>query len=197
MCLYLIKINVILNRLFDLLDNKYEGSKDMTCLDAQSHIIAYIEDGLDKDKKIEFLNHVKGCDNCKEELDIYYTMIEGMHRMDNNLPISVDFRSELSNRMDRELRQNRNRRGFFRYSFLVVLLGVLGFAIAGYINFLNIIHADEQQKLKNKQGEYYYSSTFDDVMFEPDSRTLNINIEPKVEEERSFYSKIREYNIYK
>ena len=169
----------------------------MTCLEAQSKIIAYIEDNLEKDKKIEFLKHVKGCKDCKEELDIYYTMIEGMHRMDNNLPISVDFKTELSNRMDRELRQNRNRRGFFRYSILIVILGILGFSIAWYINFLNLVHDNEQQKLKELQGMYYYSKTFDDVLFDVDSQTVNVNVEPEQEEEKSFYSKIRDYNAYK
>lgn len=169
----------------------------MTCLEAQSQIIAYIEDNLDKDKKIEFLKHVKGCDDCKEELDIYYTMIEGMHRMDNNLPVSVDFKSELSNRMERELKQSRKKKEFFAYSTLIVIVGVLGFAIAGYINFLNIVHEQEQQKIKDLQGEYYYSSNFDDIIFDPESRMLNINAEPPKEEEESFYSKIRDYNVYK
>ena len=162
----------------------------MTCLEAQSNIIAYIEGDLDKETRIDFLKHIKSCDDCREELDIYYTMIEGMRQLDSNLPISRDFSSELETKINRELRQNKKKKDFFRSS----IVGILGFAIFGYINFLNILYADEQNKLKENQGEYYYSDNFDDIIFEPENKLLNINVEPEVEEEKSFYSKIREFN---
>lgn len=169
----------------------------MTCLEAQSNIIAYIENGLDKDKKIEFLKHVRNCDDCMEELDIYYTMIEGMHQMDSNLPISRDFKAELETRIDRELKQNRNKKSFVRSSVVIAVLAILFFAIAGYINFLEILYNDEQTKIKEQQGDYYYSAYFDDYMFEPEEKLLNINVEPEVTTEQSFYSKIRDYNAGK
>ena len=168
----------------------------MTCLEAQSRIIAYIEDNLDKDKKIEFLKHVKNCNDCKEELDIYYTMLEGIHRMDNNLPVSLDYSLELTNKMERELKQNKKKREFFTCSVLVVILGVLGFSIAGYINFLRIVYEDEQQSIKDKQGQYYYSDTFDDYLFFFFKRMLNINVEPEIKEQPGFYKRIREYNVF-
>lgn len=169
----------------------------MTCLEAQSNIIAYIENGLDKDKKIEFLKHVRNCDDCMEELDIYYTMIEGMHQMDSNLPISRDFKAELEMRIDRELKQNRNKKSFVRSSVVIAVLAILFFVIAGYINFLEILYNDEQAKIKEKQGDYYYSAYFDDYIFEPEEKLLNINVEPEVTTEQSFYSKIRDYNAGK
>ncbi len=166
----------------------------MTCLEAQSNIIAYIEGDLDKETRIDFLKHIKSCDDCREELDIYYTMIEGMRQLDSNLPISRDFSSELETKINRELRQNKKKKDFFRSSIVIVIVGILGFAIFGYINFLNILYADEQNKLKENQGEYYYSDNFDDILFKPENKLLNINVEPEIEEEKSFYSKIREFN---
>ena len=86
----------------------------------------------------------------------------------------------------------------FVYTFSVIIIGIACFAIIGYINFLSIIHADEQNKLKEKQGDYYYSDTFDDILFEPDSKMLSINVESDIEDEsdNTFYSRIREYNAY-
>lgn len=57
------------------------------------------------------------------------------------------------------------------------------------------MHNDEQKKLKEAQGEYYFSETFDDILFEPyeEENVLSINITQ--EEETDFYEKIREYKI--
>lgn len=169
----------------------------MTCLEAQSNIIAYIENGLDKDKKIEFLKHIQNCNDCKEELDIYYTMIEGMRQMDDNIPLTKDFHQALEERIERDLKQTRKKKEFAAYTFSLILIGIAGFAIIGYINFLNIIHADEQNKLKEMQGEYYYSDTFDDILFEPDANIVSINVDSDDNEgNRTFYSRVREYNAY-
>ena len=166
----------------------------MTCLEAQTKIIAYIDGNLDKETRIDFLRHIKTCDDCKEELDIYYTMIEGMHQMDSNLPLSKDFSTELQMQIDRELKQSKKKKELLRYSVIIVLIGVLGFGIIGYINFLNILYSNEQNKIKEAQGDYYYSDNFDDVLFEPETRLLNINIDTDTTEEPSFYSRIRQYN---
>ena len=166
----------------------------MTCLDAQTKIISYIDGGLDKETRIDFLKHIKSCEDCKEELDIYYTMIEGMRQMDSNLPISSDFSAELQRRIDKELKQSKKQKELVRYSVFVILFVVLSFGIIGYINFLNILYSDEQDNIKKAQGEYYYSDNFDDILFEPETKIMNINIDNDTTEEATFYSKIREFN---
>ena len=167
----------------------------MTCLEAQSKIIAYIDHNLEKDEKIEFLTHVKNCQDCKEELNIYYTMIEGMRQLDGNLPLSKDFTLELNNRIERELKQNRKRKEFFLSSVCIVIIGVIGFTVFGYINFLNILHEEEQAKIAAAQGEDYFSRTFGDVMFEPFEEEPIIDIDVGKEQEKSFYEKVRQYKM--
>lgn len=168
----------------------------MTCLEAQSKIIAYIDNNLEKDEKVDFLKHIQGCKDCKEELDIYYTMIEGMRQLDSNMPLSRDFTQELDARMQRELKYNRKKREFFRSSVCIIIVSVLGFFIFGYVNFLNLLHEDEQAKLKEAQGEYYFSETFGHILFEPyeDENIININVETE-QPEQSFYEKIRQHNM--
>ena len=53
----------------------------MTCLEAQSKIMAFIENKLPDDELKEFIKHVKNCENCSEELEIYYTLIVGMKKI--------------------------------------------------------------------------------------------------------------------
>lgn len=165
----------------------------MTCLEAQSKIIAYIEHKLDRNEKQEFLKHVKQCKDCKEELNIYYTMIEGMRQLDENEPLSKDFEADLEKRMAQELNISRTKKDAIRCSFAVILIAVFSFVIVGYANFLHFLEDQEQQQLKEAQGQYYYSETFDDVLFEPydDMITFDVTEENK---DKTFYEKIRKYN---
>lgn len=169
----------------------------MTCLEAQSKIIAYIDYNLEKDEKKEFLTHIQTCSNCREELDIYYTMLEGMRQLDGNLPLSKDFTAELNSRIEKELRTDRNKKSILSSTILIVVTAFLGFSIFAYVNFLDLVYENEQAALKAAQGDYYYTETFDRFMFQPEDeqRVLNINVEEKPEQ--SFYEKIRQYNMLK
>lgn len=171
----------------------------MTCLEAQSKIIAYIDHDLERDEKQDFLKHIQCCSDCKEELNIYYTMIEGMRQLDENMPLSRDFTQELNNRMERELKSSRKKRDFFRSSVVLTIVAAMGFLIFGYVNFLNLLHEQEQAALKQAQGEYYYSQTFDDILFLPETEQIvqDINISSEEESESSFYEKIRQHNYLK
>lgn len=167
----------------------------MTCLEAQSNIVAYIENHLDKEKKIRFLKHIKSCEDCMEELSIYYTMIEGMRQLDENLPLSEDFVDALNVRINKELKFEKKKKKFLHSSLGLAFLTGFIFLIIGYMNFLNILYEDEQKKLKELQGNYYFTNTFHDILFEPnvDERILDIHIQE--EEETSFYDKINQYII--
>ena len=63
----------------------------MTCLEAQSNIMAFIEKKLPDDVIPDFVKHMRYCKNCREELEIYYTLIVGMHQVDNNQELSQNF----------------------------------------------------------------------------------------------------------
>ncbi len=51
----------------------------MKCVDAQKLIKPYLEDTLPDKEMISFLEHVEGCPDCREDLEIYlavYTVLE-------------------------------------------------------------------------------------------------------------------------
>lgn len=170
----------------------------MTCLEAQSKIIAYIENKLERNDKQEFLIHVKNCKECREELNIYYTMIEGMRQLDENEPLSKDFDADLERRMSQELNTNRKKKDAIRGSVLVLMIGMFSFAIIIYVNFLHFLENQEQETLKSLQGENYYSKTFDSYMFEPYEDKIIVDVTSTEEEpEDSFYKKIRDYEYLK
>ena len=166
----------------------------MTCLEAQSKIIAYIDYKLDKDQKTEFLKHIQCCEDCKEELNIYYTMLEGMRQLDSNMSLSKDFNEELNHRIEHELKQNRKKKNFLHSSVFLAITIVMTFLIVAYVNFLTLLHEDEQAKLKLAQGEYYYLEAFQEYMFEPYEEEYILNVDEE-EQEKSFYERVRYHNV--
>lgn len=100
----------------------------MTCLEAQSLITPYINDELDLDTMEAFLAHVNECKECKEELDVYYTLLTSMKLLDEDKELSNNFSQDLENKLKasaEKLRKRRNRRIRKRFYFLTVLLGFI------------------------------------------------------------------------
>lgn len=56
----------------------------MLCKDAERLVIPYIRHELDDAVMEEFLEHIDSCENCKEELEIYYTVEAGIRQLDSD-----------------------------------------------------------------------------------------------------------------
>lgn len=114
----------------------------MTCTKAQSLITAFINDELDISELEEFVEHIRSCDECSEELEVYYALLTAMKQLDEEKNLSVDFRQELNEKLDRaEERIIHLRFNFYRKKgiliFIIVLL-VAFFSIQHYLNVKNI-----------------------------------------------------------
>lgn len=55
----------------------------MTCKEAEKMVMPYINYELGEKELEAFLNHVRTCDSCKEELEIYYTVAVGLKQLDS------------------------------------------------------------------------------------------------------------------
>ena len=53
------------------------------CMEIQARIPDYIEGNLSTDELEEFITHIESCDECKEELNIYYTIYLGLLQLDH------------------------------------------------------------------------------------------------------------------
>lgn len=56
----------------------------MTCMEAEKMVIPYINDQLTLPELEEFMEHIKTCENCREELEIYYTVDVGIKKLDED-----------------------------------------------------------------------------------------------------------------
>lgn len=143
----------------------------MTCLEAQSMITAFIDDNLDDEQLTEFIHHMRNCPDCKEELEVYYTLIVGMKQLDNNEKLSNNFAQEL----EKKLSYHENRiRGHKRVmmetrlgvsAVITILLAVVLFQL-GHM----VLHW-KSSPLKEDTGKYYYMKV-KPHLFYPDDYAL-------------------------
>ena len=69
----------------------------MECKEAEKLIRKFIDDELDFMKSVQFLEHIKECGNCREELAIQFLVSEGMANLEEG--VAFDLQGELERRM--------------------------------------------------------------------------------------------------
>lgn len=76
----------------------------MTCREAESLVIPFIHNELDDETAARFLDHIDHCGDCREELEIYYTVEEGIKQLDEDTGIS-----DITGAMEEDIRSARQR----------------------------------------------------------------------------------------
>lgn len=167
----------------------------MTCLEAQSKIVSFIENKLSDDELAKFISHVNECDDCAEELEIYYTILVGMKKLDEEQNIDADFSLELKEKLKNESARISSSRTIKRTTAFLLLTVIVLFLGASYTNSLRVIYNDEQSTKKESQGTYYYYNTFGEYIYDEERDVLNETFNP-VEPNKTFefYKNIRKYN---
>ncbi len=89
----------------------------MTCREAESLVIPFIHDELDDETAADFLEHVDSCADCREELEIYYTVEAGIRQLDEDVGSS-----NIKGEMEEDLWMYRQR------LYSVKILNILRYA---------------------------------------------------------------------
>lgn len=81
----------------------------MTCKETEKMIPFFLQDDLETEELREFMEHVDGCDDCREELTIQFLVTEGMSRLEEGNVF--DLQNELNYRMDEAGHALKRREG--------------------------------------------------------------------------------------
>lgn len=173
----------------------------MTCLEAQSNIMNFVEGKLPDDKVTDFVRHIRYCPNCADELEIYYTLIVGIRQVDQGEELSRDFKKEMNNELSRIEHKVKNAKRFRVSTFGIFFATAVVFLFLLYGRVLNKVNSIEQRIIKQEQGNYYFYEEFSPYLSicKEDFANLEAYFNDSVEEETdtldvSFYEMIREYN---
>ncbi len=102
----------------------------MNCEEATLCIRPFIDGTITKEQLEGFLEHVKDCRDCYEELDIMYMVHEGLAGLESDTKDSFDFTGMLSSRIDAGWRYLRRIRLRNRVLRLMQLLAYAALVIA-------------------------------------------------------------------
>ena len=83
---------------------------NIICSENQKKIDSYINGSLGGDELKKFVNHVKGCNECMEELKINYSLLKALDQLEKGDELSEDFDAELEKGIDEYL--GKQRRGY-------------------------------------------------------------------------------------
>lgn len=167
----------------------------MTCLEAQSNIMAFVEKKLPDDKVTDFVRHMRYCKNCSEELEIYYTLVVGMRQLDNNEELSKDFKEELNKELNRVDHKVKSAKRFKISTFGVVFVAAVVLMFFWYTRILTKVYNVEQYMLKQEQGKNYFYDCFgDDISICKEDIVAEKSV-VKPEKEITFYEMIHDYNL--
>ncbi len=107
----------------------------MECNNARRQIVPYIKGQLSINDCEKFIEHVNGCSECMDELEIYYILEHGLSDEDDN--VSYDFKKMLESQLELDMSQiHSERRRESCYSFvynmaeLVLLITCVIYVIA-------------------------------------------------------------------
>ena len=129
----------------------------MNHLEAQSYIMPFIEGKLPENKNEDFFIHMNSCPKCREELEIYYTLIVGMKQIDNKQEVATDFSADLDRNLKKLEHKYRGRRRIRFSAFSIVMVSLIFFIAAFYGRALSSVYDFEQKKKLSSQGQYYFS----------------------------------------
>jgi hypothetical protein len=135
----------------------------MTCNEAQSLITPFINDELDILTLEEFMNHINHCGECKEDLEVYYTLLTGMKQLDDDKNLSGNFHLDFVNKLKRtEERIKRKKiqkvRKRVTLIFTIVIFSIItSISIKEYV-VDDIVSESKKEKLKTNEIhlKFYY-----------------------------------------
>ena len=94
----------------------------MNCQNAQSMVLNFINNKLDKEETKEFIEHIRSCKDCWEELEIYYVMLIGLKQLDKGEELAADFKEKLQNEVDsRYLEIEKNSKRKYAAKIVIIL----------------------------------------------------------------------------
>jgi predicted anti-sigma-YlaC factor YlaD len=100
----------------------------MDCKETQRNIHLFLKDELDAKTSLAFVEHVRSCKECREELDIEYLLYEGINMLESAEFIDVE--RELEDKLNRVTYRDKLHKqlkaGLFLLASMIFCIIILG-----------------------------------------------------------------------
>lgn len=104
----------------------------MDCKRAQELISAFINGQLDTEETKDFIEHMEDCRECREEMEVYYSLMTAMKQLEEGTDLSDNYVADLNHKLEEcyleDLRRKRScaRRRMVLISLIFLLLFMNG-----------------------------------------------------------------------
>ena len=95
---------------------------DMDCKDFENLISDFIADRLNYQTLKDFCRHVEHCEDCREELNIQFLVIESLRRLEDGR--AFDLQQELNHRLEESRKRVRIQDTFLRIGIILEVTAV-------------------------------------------------------------------------
>lgn len=110
----------------------------MNCKKAQDMITPFINNKLSMKDMEEFLDHVNSCSNCREELEVYYTLLVAMKQLDEDRNVSGNYSLKLSEKMEKACEKVIHAKYTYYRKKVMLILTMIFLAILFGFSYANI-----------------------------------------------------------
>lgn len=106
--------------------------KPVRCNEIEAMILAFINDDLEYEKLVLFLDHIETCHECKEEMIIQYLVIVGIIRLEEGEVL--DLNGELNAKIEVAKKRVKQHKGIKCIGITMEVIGMV--AIIGVVIFM-------------------------------------------------------------
>ena len=92
----------------------------MNCFDAQNLSMQYVNGELSNEKLEGFLRHVCNCEDCKEELEICFTIVNGMKELEGEKIHTSNFKQAFEDMLSNSLKAVEKKSKEFIRKLIIV-----------------------------------------------------------------------------
>lgn len=98
----------------------------MDCTKVQSMIEPFLNDELGDADKNFFINHVRSCKACRDELEVYHVIYSVVEQLDNNTEDeNIDYMKTLEDKLNKSQTKVKRRRLYRQIATSIALAAIL------------------------------------------------------------------------
>ena len=95
----------------------------MECKEAEKLIRKFMDDELEYKESVQFMEHIRECENCKEELAIQFLVAEGMANLEEG--VAFDLQGELERRIEKEEKRMARHENLRYLSYVIEFFAIV------------------------------------------------------------------------
>ena len=113
----------------------------MECNKVQGMITQFINNKLSLKEMEVFIDHVEGCPECREELEVYYALLTAMRQLDEDKNLTSDFHKELKQKLEQSKEKIFHAKFTYYRKKVILLFTILLLAV-----FISFRYASEKEE---------------------------------------------------